>query len=52
MTQYELSKLVGVRTGIITDLKKGRSKNPSFELVCRIADALRVKVEDLRPIKQ
>ena len=49
MSQYELAKRVGIRDGQITDMKKGRSKNPSFKLICKIADVLNVSTEDLRP---
>lgn len=48
ITQYELAKRMGVSTGTITELKKGRIKKPSFELACKIADALEVSLDDLR----
>lgn len=48
ITQYELAKRMGVSTGTITELKMGRIKKPSFELACKIADALEVSLDDLR----
>lgn len=34
--------------GIITDLKKGRIKAPSFQLMVKIADALGVSLDIFR----
>lgn len=48
ITQYELAKKMGVSTGTITELKKGRIKKPSFELVKKIADALDVSMDRFR----
>lgn len=48
MSQYKLAKKMGVPVSTITELKKGRIKKPSFELICKIADALDVSVDDLR----
>lgn len=48
LSQYELSKKMGVSTGTITELKKGRIKKPSFELMEKIADALDVSMDIFR----
>lgn len=48
ITQYELAKRMNVSTGTITELKMGRIKKPSFELACKIADALDVSLNELR----
>lgn len=48
ITQYELSKLMDVSTGTITELKKGRIKKPSFELMEKIATALNVSMDEFR----
>lgn len=50
MSQYELAKLMGVSTGTITELKKGRIKKPSFELIEKVADALDVSMDVFRNI--
>lgn len=33
LTQYKLSKMIGVSPSVLTDLKNGRNKKPSFELM-------------------
>ncbi|ADH03073.1 gp51 [Brochothrix phage NF5] len=48
MSQATLAKKAGIRSGDVTDLKKGRIKKPSFDLVCKLADALEITLEDLR----
>lgn len=48
MNQEQLAKRMGVHSGTVTDLKKGRIKKPSFELMCKIADALDVSLEVFR----
>ncbi|WP_430606447.1 hypothetical protein IGJ55_002121 [Enterococcus sp. AZ170] len=48
ITQYELSKKMKVSVSVITELKKGRIKKPSFELACKIADALEISLDQLR----
>ena len=48
ITQYELAKKMDVSTGTITELKKGRIKKPSFELIKKIADALDVSMDRFR----
>ncbi|EGO5154506.1 helix-turn-helix transcriptional regulator [Enterococcus faecalis] len=48
MNQNQLAKNMGVRNGIITDLKKGRIKVPSFQLMVKIADALGVSLDVFR----
>ena len=48
LTQYKLSKMIGVSHSVLTDLKNGRNKKPSFELVEKIADALNVSMDVFR----
>ena len=48
LTQYKLAKLMKVSPGVITDFKMKRIKKPSFELMCKFADALNVSLDDLR----
>lgn len=48
LTQYELSKIMQVHPSVLTDLKKGRNKKPSFELMEKIADALNVSMDVFR----
>lgn len=48
LTQYKLSKMIGVSPSVLTDLKNGRNKKPSFELMEKIADALNVSLDIFR----
>ncbi len=48
LNQEQLAKRMNVHSGTITDLKKGRIKKPSFELMCKIADALNVSLDYFR----
>ena len=48
LTQYKLSKMIGVSPSVLTDLKNGRNKKPSFELMAKIADALNVSMDVFR----
>ena len=47
-SQYQLAKKMGVSSSVITELKKGNIKKPSFELMCKIADALEVSLDIFR----
>ncbi|MGF2053360.1 helix-turn-helix domain-containing protein [Vagococcus fluvialis] len=51
LTQYQLAKKMGVSVSTITELKMGRINKPSFELMCKIADALEVSLDELRERK-
>lgn len=48
MNQEQLAKRMGVHSGVISDFKLGHIKKPSFELMCKFADALDVNLDDLR----
>lgn len=48
LTQYRLSKMIGVSPSVLTDLKNGRNKKPSFELMEKIADELNVSMDIFR----
>lgn len=48
MTEYRLAKNINVSTGHMTKLMAGSIKDPRFELVCKIADALDITVDELR----
>lgn len=46
ITANELAKKIGAKhNSIIYHIKDGSSKNPSFKLVCKIADALDVDLK-------
>lgn len=46
--QEKLAKKMGVHSGVISDLKNGRIKKPSFELIEKIATALDVSMDIFR----
>jgi len=48
LNQEQLAKRMKVHSGTVSDLKKGRIKKPSFELMCKIADALEVSLDVFR----
>lgn len=48
MNQEQLTNLMGVRSSSISDLKHGRIKNPSFELICKIVDGFEISLDEFR----
>ena len=48
INQETLSKRMKVHSGTVSDFKLGHIKKPSFELMCKFADALNVSLDDLR----
>lgn len=48
LNQNQLAMKAGVNNTVISALKNGKIKKPSFELACKLADALEVSLDDLR----
>lgn len=48
INQRQLAKKMQVSPGTLTELKKGRIKKPSFDLMCKFADALDVSLDEFR----
>ena len=48
INQEQLAKRMHVHSSTVSDLKHGRIKKPSFELMCKIADALEVSLDAFR----
>lgn len=48
MTRYALAKKAHVSYSVIHALEHGKIKKPSFDLACKLADALEVTVDELR----
>lgn len=48
INQSELARRANINNTVISALKLGKIEKPSFELVCKIADALELSVEQLR----
>ena len=51
LNQNQLAKKMNISQSVLSELKRGNIKKPSFELMCKIADALEVSLDDLRPEK-
>lgn len=47
LTQVELAKRAGIPQGYLAQLEGGTKKNPSLDVLRRLAKALRVKVGEL-----
>ncbi len=47
ITQYRLSKLTGIPQSTLSDLVKGKIKNPSSDLLSKISDNLGLTIDDL-----
>lgn len=50
LSQAELDRRAGLRTGTTADIELGRNRRPAWEVVKRIADALGAQPEELFPI--
>lgn len=48
LNQNQLAKKAGVYNTVISALKNGKIKKPSFELACKLADALEVSLDEFR----
>lgn len=49
-TQTDLDEAAGLTRGTVSDIERGKNKNPSWETVAKIAKAIGVSPEDLFPI--
>ena len=48
MTIWKLGKTMHVSDSVLRNLRDGKIKKPSFELICKIADALDVSLDYFR----
>lgn len=48
LSQRELARRAGVAKSTIPEIKRGNIKKPSFELICKLADALDVDINEFR----
>lgn len=48
LTRYKLSQLSGVKESTLRALENSDDPNPTFKVMCKIADALSVNLDDLR----
>lgn len=47
ITEYKLSKQIGVTCAYLSELENGKRVNPSLKVLCDISQALDVNVKDL-----
>ncbi|MEC1177303.1 helix-turn-helix transcriptional regulator [Metasolibacillus meyeri] len=48
ISRYQLSKLAGVNESTLQMIENSEDPNPTFKTMCKLADALGVKLDDLR----
>ncbi|MFK4946059.1 helix-turn-helix domain-containing protein [Lactococcus garvieae] len=48
ISAYRLSKMTGISKQYFSQMKLKQTDNPSFETVCKIADALDVDINEFR----
>lgn len=48
ISRYQLSKLASVNESTLQMIENGENPNPTFKTMCKVADALKVKLDDLR----
>lgn len=52
ITQAELAEQAGVDQTTISDIERGKNRNPSWETVKRISDALGVEPAEIFPVRE
>lgn len=48
ITQRELARKAGVSLSTIPEIKRGNIKKPSFDLICKLSDGMRISVNTFR----
>ncbi|MEK4085650.1 helix-turn-helix transcriptional regulator [Psychrobacillus sp. FSL K6-1415] len=48
ISRYRLSKISGVNESTIQMIENSEDPNPTFKVMCKIADALEVSLDELR----
>ena len=48
ISRSELARMSGVKISTLQMIEHSDNPNPTFEVVCKIADALEVSLDDLR----
>ncbi|MGE7951661.1 helix-turn-helix transcriptional regulator [Lysinibacillus xylanilyticus] len=48
LSRYRLAKISGVNDSTLQMIENSESPNPTFKIMCKIADALEVSLDDLR----
>ena len=50
ITQSELSRRSGLNTTVISAIKLGKIKKPSFSLICKLSEGLEMELDDFKKI--
>ncbi|MGM0260505.1 helix-turn-helix domain-containing protein [Enterococcus sp. AZ102] len=50
ITQSELSRRSGLNTTVISAIKLGKIKKPSFSLICKLSEGLEMELDDFKQI--
>lgn len=48
LSRYQLAKLSGVNDSTLQMIENNENPNPTFKIMCKIADALEVSLDELR----
>lgn len=48
ISRYKLSKLSGVKESTLQNIENSNDPNPTFKVMCKIADALDITLDELR----
>ncbi|WP_409370336.1 helix-turn-helix domain-containing protein [Lysinibacillus sp. 38-6] len=48
LSRYRLAKLAGVNDSTLQMIENNENPNPTFKVMCKIADALEVSLDELR----
>lgn len=48
LSRYRLAKISGVNDSTLQMIENSENPNPTFKIMCKIADALEVSLDDLR----
>lgn len=51
MSRYRLAKLSGVNESTLQAIENSDNPNPTFRIMCQLADALEVSLDELRERK-
>lgn len=48
ISRYRLAQISGVQESTLQNIENSKDPNPTFKILCRIADALNVSLDDFR----
>ncbi len=51
MSRYHLAKLSGVKESTLQNIENSTNPNPTFKTMCKIADALKISLDDFKEEK-